>query len=94
MSTFLVMHKYYFYIIYSSNQDTYYIGHTNDVKGRIQKHNTNHKGYTGRTNDWELKYCEVYNSKEEAYHREMKVKHWKNRKRLRRLIERGSEHPD
>jgi len=30
----------------------YYVGYTcDDLKERLRKHNTNHKGYTGRAND-------------------------------------------
>ena len=56
-----------FYILYSSMKDTYYIGFTGDViTERIRKHNTNHKGFTGRIGDWRIKYTEVYPTKKEA----------------------------
>ena len=86
--------SYYFYIIYSLNLDKYYLGHSFDTKDRLSKHNTHHKGFTGRTNDWELVYSEKYPTKSEAYARERQVKKWKNRKRIEQLIAKGSEHPD
>ncbi|MFO7657855.1 MAG: GIY-YIG nuclease family protein, partial [Bacteroidales bacterium] len=78
---------YYFYILYSRDRNAYYIGHTGNLQQRIQKHKTNHKGYTGKTGDWELIYVEVYSSKKEAYKRERVVKSWKSRKRIEELVQ-------
>ena len=86
--------NYYFYIIYSELLDKYYLGYSSNLKDRINKHNTNHKGFTGRAKDWTLVYSEKYNSKEEAYARERQVKAWKSRKLIEKLISVGSEHPD
>ena len=33
-------------------------------------------------------------SKESAYARERQIKNWKSRKKIKELIEKGSEHPD
>ena len=80
------MAQYYFYIIYSGNLDTFYIGHTSDIYSRIQKHNCNHKGFTGRSDDWRLVYQEVFSSKSTAFARERQVKKWKSRKKIEALI--------
>ena len=85
---------YSFYIIYSKSIDNYYIGHTNDLNGRLRRHNSNHNGFTGKANDWEIVYSEEYSCKSDAYARERQVKAWKNRKRILDLIAKGSEHPD
>ena len=77
---------YSFYILYSSSMDKYYLGHTSNIQERIRKHNTSHKGFTGRANDWELIYNEPFLSKEDAYARERQVKSWKNRRRIEELI--------
>lgn len=75
------------YILYSVTIDKYYIGHTGDtLDERIRKHNTNHKGFTGRANDWALVYCEGYSSKSEAYKRELLIKRKKSRKYIESLI--------
>ncbi|MCD4664887.1 MAG: GIY-YIG nuclease family protein [Bacteroidales bacterium] len=66
--------------------DKYYIGHSSDIVDRVRKHNTNHKGFTGQTNDWTAVYFEEYTTKSKAYARERQVKKWKNRKRLEQLI--------
>ena len=76
----------YFYILFSKQLDKFYIGHTNNVEERLRKHNTNHKGFTGKANDWEIVYLEEFDTKSEAYAREREVKNWKSRSRIRDLI--------
>ena len=78
--------KYYFYILYSVSLDKYYIGSTSNLQERLKKHRTNHKGFTGRANDWELVYYEVFDSKSLAYQREREVKDKKSRKYIEYLI--------
>ena len=78
--------KYYVYIIYSVNIDKYYIGYTNDIEGRLEKHNQNHKGFTGRAKDWEIKYKEGYVEKGAAIKRELEIKRWKSRKKIEQLL--------
>jgi len=84
-----------FYILYSHNIDSYYVGHSCDeIESRLRKHNTNHKGYTGKSNDWEIVFSECYATKSEAYKREMEVKRWKSRKKIEMLItSAGKDHP-
>jgi putative endonuclease len=52
------------------------------MEGRLQLHNTNHGGYTGKNNDWQMVYTECYESKQEVLQREQKVKKWKPQKNL------------
>ena len=77
---------YYLYVLFSKKIDKYYIGHTGNLKDRLKKHNTNHKGFTGKAMDWKIVYTEEYPTKEEAYFRERQVKRWKSRKAIERLI--------
>ncbi len=81
------MDTFFFYIIYSASIDKYYIGHTSDLVERIRKHNSHHKGFTAKANDWTYVYVENFETKNEAYKREFQVKDWKNRNRLAKLIE-------
>ncbi|MGK0386364.1 MAG: putative endonuclease [Patiriisocius sp.] len=56
--------KVYAYILFSEILNTYYVGYTADtLEERLRKHNTNHKGFTGRTNEWKYAYLEAFNSK-------------------------------
>jgi len=76
-----------FYILHSKSINKFYIGHTADpMEERLRKHNSNHDGFTGKANDWEIVYTEIFQDKLEAYAREREVKKWKSRKRMEALI--------
>ena len=77
---------YFFYILYSTTLDKFYVGHTQDLEDRLKKHNTHHKGFTGKANDWTVQYQEEFPTKTEAYAREREVKAWKSRRRIEELI--------
>ena len=79
-----------FYILHSFTKNNYYVGFTgDDLYERLRKHNSNHKGFTGKLGDWVVKYTELYLTKELAYKRERQVKGWKSRKMLEKLINSG-----
>ena len=91
--------EHYVYILFSRIRNRYYVGSTSDrLDGRIRKHNSNHKGFTGKTGDWQLVHSEIYDEKHQAVKREAKIKSWKSRKVIENLINKkgkvGSEHPD
>ncbi len=87
--------SYFFYILFSIKRDKYYIGHTHDLTGRLRRHNSGHKGFTGNVNDWQILYTEEFPDKSSAYARELQVKGWKSRKMIEQLLSSvGSEHPD
>ena len=77
---------YYFYILFSELLDKFYIGHTGNLEERLRKHNTNHKGFTGKVNDWIIVYFEEFDTKSEAYAREREVKKWKSQSRIKDLV--------
>jgi putative endonuclease len=79
-------HKYYFYILYSEIRDKYYVGFTSDLDGRIRRHNSKHKGFTSKGDDWTLVYTEHYQTKSEALAREQQVKSWKSKEIIRAMI--------
>jgi putative endonuclease len=63
------------YILYSNLKDKYYVGNTGDeMEERLRKHNSNHKGFTGKVGDWKIIYAEIYNDKEIAMKRESEIK--------------------
>jgi len=75
------------YIIFSPSLNRYYVGATNDdIQERIRRHNSNHKGYTGKANDWVLALAEPCETLELAMRREREIKAWKSRKRIETLI--------
>jgi putative endonuclease len=86
---------FYLYILFSKSLNRFYIGHTNDLTGRLRRHNSAHKGFTDKATDWKIVYSEVFTSKSLAYRREIQIKNWKNRERIEQLIRSASsEHPD
>jgi putative endonuclease len=92
--------KFHIYVLYSANANKYYVGYTGDeLSSRLQKHNSNHKGFTGKYTDWVLVYSEAFETKAAAMSREKQIKSWKSRKEIEKLIvtrlsSAGSEHSD
>ena len=79
---------YYCYILYSAKLDKYYIGSTNNLEGRLQRHNTSNRGFTSTGKPGNSNVLESFETKQEALKREMQLKKWKNRKILEELISR------
>lgn len=76
------------YILYSKTLDQYYIGHTGEpLEERLRKHLTNHKGFTARTKDWIIVYYECFGEKSFAYQRELQIKSWKSKIKIKKLSE-------
>ena len=74
------------YILFSETKNRFYIGFTSDMEQRIMRHNQKSKGFTGNVNDWKIVYTEKYDSKKEAYKRELQIKSWKSRIKIQELI--------
>ncbi len=53
---------------------------------RLRKHNSSHKGFTGKSGDWKVLYTKVYSQKSEAMKRELKIKSWKSWKEYSSLL--------
>ena len=77
----------YLHILYSPSAEKFYIGHTADhLEERFRKHNSKHKGFTGKFNDWRIVYSESFENKELAYAHDREIKAWKSRIRIEKLI--------
>ena len=76
------------YILYSIIRDKYYVGSTSDLEVRLQKHNSNHAGFTGHTGDWKILWHESFATRTEALIKENQIKKWKSRKMIEKLISR------
>jgi putative endonuclease len=50
------------------------------LENRLQKHNSNHRGFTGKSGDWVIVYKEGFTIKKIAMQREAEIKKWKSRK--------------
>ena len=90
--------KFYVYILFSDLLNKYYVGSTMEIAGRLEKHLSNHSGFTSRAKDWKLKYFEAFPTRSDAIKRELQIKRWKSRKMIEKLIvtisEYGFRHPD
>ena len=80
------------YILHSLTKDKFYIGYTANLTERIIRHNQKSKGFTGSTNDWELKYYETLDNKNDAINREKQIKSWKSKIKIKELIKTFSAH--
>ena len=56
------------------------------IEERIQKHISNHDGFTSKAKDWILVFQEVYSELSLARSRELQIKKWKSRKAISKLI--------
>jgi putative endonuclease len=90
LTAFVFLGMFYYYIIYSKRLDKYYVGSTNNVEGRLRRHNSSNQGYTSKGKPWELKYYEVFEDRTSAIKREFQLKSYKDRRILEKLIESGS----
>ncbi len=67
---------FYVYLLINNSTNEKYIGCTNDLKRRMNEHNSNKNHSTSReTGNWLLIYYEAYQSKEDAFNREKRLKH-------------------
>ena len=67
--------SYFVYILYSDSLNKFYIGTTGDfLQKRLRKHNSNHSGFTGKSNDWKLVYQDQFLNKSPTLKRDKSVK--------------------
>ena len=78
---------YFVYILKSKNFNRYYIGHTSDWKKRLSEHNTNKVRSTKAYSPWEIVLLEKYETKSEAFKREMQIKSYKSGEAFKKLLE-------
>jgi putative endonuclease len=79
--------SHFVYILYSVSSDLYYIGSSANPEERLKKHLANHRGFTSRAKDWFICFKESFPDKTEALKRERQLKSWKNRDKIRQLIQ-------
>jgi putative endonuclease len=62
---------FYTYILYSEKSNKHYYGSTNNLNNRLVEHNKGKVKFTKSLRPWTLKYFEEYQTRSEAYQREM-----------------------
>ena len=75
------------YILRSIEDGSYYIGSTQDLLSRLERHNQGRSGYTKSNRPWELIYHEEYPNRSSAMKREKEIKKRKSREFIEALIE-------
>ena len=77
---------FYTYIIQSQYDKSYYIGHSSDVKVRLERHNLRLSRYTSKKIPWKLVYIEIYQTKGDSSKRELFLKKQRNHSFYEQLI--------
>ena len=69
---------YYTYVLQSLTSDIFYIGQTNNLEDRLNRHNQNRNKYTRGKGPWKMIYSRSFNTRSEAVQLELKLKGFKN----------------
>ena len=82
------MIMYYVYFLHSKiKSEQFYIGYTEDLEARLNKHNAGDVQSTKPYRPWNLIYYEVFTSKKDAKQRERYLKTTKGRRTLRLMLQ-------
>ena len=74
------------YILQSQANDHHYIGHTKDIVIRHQRHNNGMVRSTKSARPWHIVYIENFQTKNEAYRRELEIKSYKGGQAFKKLL--------
>ena len=77
---------YFVYIIQSQRDGSYYVGHTNNLTDRLNRHNQGKSKYTKTKTPWHLMYVEEFGSRSDATKRESEIKRKKSKNYIDLLI--------
>jgi putative endonuclease len=62
------------YILYSETTTKYYVGQTNDLEGRVKRHNSGENSSTKHGVPWIILWSEVFETRSAAVLKERKIK--------------------
>jgi putative endonuclease len=82
---------FHLYILRSKVAERYYIGVTADPEERLKRHNKGRSFSTKSYRPWEMVYREEYDTRSEAVARERQLKRWKNKDRMKQLLNRAND---
>ncbi|MFA7420819.1 MAG: GIY-YIG nuclease family protein [Melioribacteraceae bacterium] len=74
------------YILKSLSRERYYVGHSADTVKRMSEHNSGKVKSTKAFVPWKIVYTENFESKSEAFKREMQIKRYKSGDAFKKLI--------
>jgi len=78
--------EHHLYILRSIKVYKYYVRISKNPERRLEYHNTIEKGFTSRYRPWEIVFTKKYKTKAEAMAVEKKIKGWKSRIMIEKLI--------
>jgi putative endonuclease len=79
--------KYYVYVLKSCSKSRFYTGHSSDYKKRLLEHNSGKVKSTKGYVPWKIIHLEEYESKSDAFKREMQIKSFKSGSAFKNLLE-------
>jgi len=77
---------FFFYIIQSELDGSYYIGSTQGLDERLKRHNQGRSRYTKSKRPWKLIYYEEFSDRSSAMRREKEIKRHKSRTVIEDLV--------
>ncbi len=77
---------FHLYILQSERNQKFYVGSTGNLEDRIVRHNSGRSKATQSGIPWKLIYTENFETRSQAYRREMELKSWKSHERLAQLV--------
>ena len=78
---------FYTYILHSHNFDRYYVGQTNNIEKRFERHQNGYVKSTKPYRPWVLSFYEEFDSRAKAMKRETYLKSLKSKTALMNIIE-------
>lgn len=78
--------KYYLYILKSTSSGKYYTGISQNPETRLNYYYNLEKGFTSRYRPWQIVFKKEYETKELAHRAEQKIKKWKSRIMIEKII--------
>jgi putative endonuclease len=77
---------YFVYILQSERTGRYYVGSAANPNDRLIDHNRTTRGFTARHRPWRIVFKHDLRSKQEAQAVERRIKNWKSRTMIERLL--------
>ena len=77
---------FFVYILKSLRVQRYYVGHTSDLEKRLKEHNTGRTKSTKAYAPWKVVHLEEFNTKSEAFKRELEIKSFRSGIKFKKLV--------
>ena len=78
---------FFVYILKSINYERFYVGSTQDLTQRLERHNQGRSKATKPYRPWQIVYVETYQTRSEAVRRERQIKNRKSSEFINQLVQ-------